>query len=60
MWWYRSQEKRKYGLIDITAREIVPCIFDSISNPYENLYIVRHDGKYGIIDINSFYDTLVG
>lgn len=45
----------KYGIIDNTGREIVPCIYDHIKGIYEYFEIdyyfrVRKNNKYGIIN----------
>ena len=40
----------KYGFIDKTGKEIIPCIYDYVSYFNEGLSKVKKDGKYGFID----------
>ena len=45
---------RKYGYIDKTGKEVVPCKYDAVGNFHEGLAWVRigsyNEGKYGYID----------
>ncbi len=40
----------KYGLVDISGREVVPCNYDDISGFSEGLAVVSFEGKDGFID----------
>ncbi|MBX9850876.1 MAG: WG repeat-containing protein, partial [Cytophagaceae bacterium] len=44
----------KSGIIDADGREIIPPVYDKVSNPSEQgIFIVEKDFKYGIIDNNG-------
>lgn len=40
----------KYGFIDSTGREVIPCIYDDANRFSEGLVAVKLDGKWGFID----------
>lgn len=42
-----------WGVLDVTGREIVHCVFDSIGDRTKNLVAVKFKGQYGIIDKNE-------
>ena len=48
----KVQKNDKFGLIDLTGKEIVPVEYDEITviKEIENSFKVRKDGKYGIVD----------
>jgi hypothetical protein len=43
-------EHNKYGIVDSSSKIIIPCKYDSIAGPYENIFVVYTSGKMGIID----------
>ena len=48
---------RKYGVIDETGREVIPCKYDAISPFYKGLARVKLNGKQGYIDKHgNWYD----
>ncbi len=40
----------KYGFIDSTGRQVVPCKYDYASSFQEGYAVVAKDGKYGFMD----------
>ena len=55
--------KGKYGFIDKTGKEVIPCIFDGAI--YDNkMFYVRFNGKYGCVNqlgdiiVPFIYDTM--
>ena len=48
-----SKEKFLNGFVDITGKEIIPCIFDEINFINEGLAAAKKGNKEGFIDING-------
>jgi len=44
------ERNEKFGFIDKTGKEVVPCIYDSVRHFNEGLALIRKDGKRGYID----------
>lgn len=46
----RVQKEGKYGLIDFSGKELLPCEYEEIIalEGVENAYKIRKDGKYGV------------
>lgn len=40
----------KWGCIDKSGREVIPCIYDRILGINESLLLVKKDGKWGAVD----------
>lgn len=40
----------KWGFIDTSGREVVPCKYDAVNDFHEGLALVKLDGKFGYID----------
>ena len=58
--WYikealKVQKDGKYGLIDLSGKEILACEYDEIYalNGINNSIIVKKDGKLGLVDVNG-------
>ena len=47
---YRVCREGKWGYIDKTGREVIPCKYDDASSFSEGLAKVKKSGKYGFID----------
>ena len=47
---YKVCHKGKWGYIDKTGREVIPCKYDDAFNFCEDLAKVKKSGKYGFID----------
>ena len=43
----------KYGFIDTLGQEIIPCIYDAVSDFTNGFTIVKSKGKYGVINDNG-------
>lgn len=59
----RIKQNEKYGLIDINLKEIFICEYDQIDKGnglqiLDNLFLIRKNGKYGIIEYSSFYEKV--
>ena len=46
----RCNRVGKYGLVNLTGDEVIPCIYDQVSNPSEGLVCVKSEDKYGYMD----------
>lgn len=46
----RVCRNQKYGYIDISGKEIIPCIYDYAFDFSEGLALVKENGKFGYID----------
>ena len=44
------KDNNKWGFIDISGKEVIPCIYDRVNMFLEGLAGVNKDGKYGYID----------
>ncbi|HBS87175.1 MAG: hypothetical protein A2W91_03070 [Bacteroidetes bacterium GWF2_38_335] len=55
----------KCGIYDITGKEILPCIFSGISEPYNECRTISTDLHYGLTDlegkiiVDTIYDEMV-
>ena len=47
---YQVGRKFKWGYIDKTGREVIPCLYDYTNDFREGLAMVKMSGKYGFID----------
>ena len=47
------QKNNKYGFIDTTGKEIIPCIYDEAHSFSEGLAVVKKNGIYGYVDRNG-------
>jgi hypothetical protein len=47
------RSKGFYGMIDIKGKEIIHCVFDSLSLPVNDKVAVKFMGNYGIINFNE-------
>ena len=43
----------KYGFIDVTGKEVIPCIYDEAHSFSEGLAVVKKNGIYGYVDRNG-------
>ncbi len=48
---WMGDEESRYGFIDWTGREVVPCVYEAAGNFSEGLAAVCRDGKWGFIAI---------
>ena len=48
-----SNRYEKYGLINLSRKLIVPCIYDRIDKFEGGMAVVEKDGKYGFIDYSG-------
>lgn len=54
----------KWGLVDISGKELIPPRYDELENFHDGLALVKLNGKYGFIDIRgkvvipTIYDSL--
>jgi hypothetical protein len=46
----RSYNEGKWGFIDVRGNEIIPLIYDYVSNFNEGIAVVSKDGRYGAIN----------
>lgn len=46
----KKGDNGKYGFIDQTGKEVIPCIYDNVWDFSEGLAVVELDEKYGYID----------
>ena len=46
-------QNNKWGYIDRTGKEVIPCQYDEAKDFSENLAVVKKNGKYGFVDING-------
>lgn len=46
----RVSKNQKYGYINISGKEVIPCIYDYAFDFSEGLALVKEDGKFGYID----------
>ena len=51
-WCFKSRENGKYGIIDLSGKELLSCEYDQISalSGIKNALKILKDGKYGIVD----------
>ena len=52
----RVELNDKYGFIDITGKEIIPCIFE-YANYVDKIFHIKINGKYGCV--NQLGDIIV-
>lgn len=45
--------KRLYGCINPKGKEVIPCKYDSVSDLFDGLAVVRMKGKYGLVNKNG-------
>ena len=48
--YFGNWENKKMGFINKTGKEIIPCIYENVSNFSEGLAAVQKNGKWGFID----------
>ena len=60
-----EDNKKKYGYVDYPSRQVVPFIYDNVSNEYNDYAIVAINGKKGLIDsegrmiVKTIYDHIL-
>ncbi len=47
------KEDGKYGIKNISGKEVVPAKYQDLEYTFSNYYIAKKDGKYGIIDTDG-------
>ncbi len=53
-YYWQDRDSFKYGYYDEKLRDVIPCIYDSISYSFDHgLARVGRNGKYGFIDVNG-------
>lgn len=59
-----DKNAQKYGVVDLSKVEILPFVYDWIEITDDDLYIVKKDGKFGVLDsdgiemIDNIHDTI--
>lgn len=49
----RAKRNKKWGYIDKTGKEVIPCIFELVDDFNDGIAFVKQGGKWGIIDCDG-------
>ena len=56
----RSPKKGKYGLIDSTGQEVIPCKYEKIIFDKDDCYAVKYNEKWGLINTQGIEVISIG